>query len=119
MDETMADRSGTEQRLQTTNAKTAEVLRELSRHGYLPDGQSIESSSRLLRLRHPAGPDLLLRRDGALELPLGQPLRNPAAVAASGRSKKIFWGRGLMVLFLLSVLTLSGLALMIAVTGIT
>lgn len=119
MDETMADRSGTEQRLQMTNPNTAEVLRELSRHGYLPDAESIESSSRMFRLRHPAGPDLLLRHDGALELPLGQPLRNPAAAAATGKSKKIFWGRGLMVLFLLSVLTLFGLALMIAVTGIT
>ena len=114
---TVAEHSGTEQGLRSPNTGS-EVLRELARHGYVADTPSTEGQRPVL-LRHPAAPDLLLRDDGFIELPLGQPLRNNATTGLDRVRGKVHWGRGVMVVLLLTLLSVFGLALVIGVSGVT
>jgi hypothetical protein len=76
-------------------ADCIDTLRELTRHGYVPDPRSPESSGSI-RLRHPVAPDLVLRGNGALELPLGQPLKSGEALPVASTRKR--WAVGLLIL---------------------
>ena len=51
-----------------------EKLRELTRNGYVSLPEDRHSDGSVL-LRHDTAPDLLLRPDGAIEVPLGQPAK--------------------------------------------
>jgi hypothetical protein len=82
-----------------------DTLRELTRHGYVPDPRSPESSGSI-RLRHPVAPDLVLRGNGALELPLGQSLKFGEAPPVPSSRKRWFVG----------VLILLGIALYVFVS---
>jgi hypothetical protein len=76
-------------------ADCIDTLRELTRHGYVPDPRSPESSGSI-RLRHPVAPDLVLRGNGALELPLGQSLKSGEALPVASTRKR--WAVGLLIL---------------------
>ena len=67
-----------------------DTLRELTRHGYVPDAQSDPSGGILLR--HEAGPDLVLKPDGGLHLPPAQPIKRTEA-ALPARTGRLSWGR--------------------------
>jgi len=51
-------------------ARTFDVLRELTRNGYVPDTSDIETGG--IMLRHDRAPDLVLHADGRIEVPIGQ-----------------------------------------------
>jgi len=53
-------------------------------------------SSGSIRLRHPVAPDLVLRGNGALELPLGQSLKSGEALPVASTRKR--WAVGLLIL---------------------
>ena len=55
-------------------------LRELTRNGYLPDADPAEGGGILLR--HSSAPDLVLRPDGSIDLPLGQRAKTDLPPAA-------------------------------------
>jgi hypothetical protein len=76
-------------------ADCIDALRELTRHGYVPDPRSPESSGSI-RLRHPIAPDLVLRGNGTLELPLGQSLKSGEAVPGFSARKR--WVAGILIL---------------------
>jgi len=76
-------------------ADCIDTLRELTRHGYVPDPRSSVSSGSI-RLRHPVAPDLVLRGNGALELPLGQSLKSGEATPVASTRKR--WAVGFLIL---------------------
>jgi hypothetical protein len=82
-----------------------DTLRELTRHGYVPDPRSPESSGSI-RLRHPVAPDLVLRGNGALELPLGQSPKAGEVLPVGSPRKR----------WLVGVLILLGIALYVFVS---
>jgi hypothetical protein len=45
-------------------------------------------------------PDLILKADGSLDLPAGQPEKGSAKSIAPRLDKRIYWGRTLLVLVL-------------------
>src|SRR5690242_2086309 len=90
---------------QRSHPDCIDTLRELTRHGYVPDPRSAESSGSI-RLRHPVGPDLVLRGNGALELPLGQSLKSGEALPVASTRKR----------WLVGVLILLGIALYVFVS---
>jgi len=93
---------------QQVQAHCLATLKELSRHGYVADHRSPEIPGAIL-LRHPGAPDLVLRGDGTLELPPGQPLKAyPPASAANKPS----WRRALFIVLLLAAYTFVTLAVM-------
>ena len=82
-----------------------DTLRELTRHGYVPDAQADEGQGILLR--HEAGPDLMLRPDGSLALPAAQPIKRPQ-LAPERSTRRLSWGRtALIILFALAFWTFS------------
>jgi hypothetical protein len=91
-----------------------EKLRELARNGYVPDPQP-EAGGGIL-LRHDNGPDLVLRADGRIDLPVGQRARpaapvhasSPAAVSEVHRMSK---RRTLLIVLLAAVFWFMSLAL--------
>jgi hypothetical protein len=85
-----------------------DTLRELTRHGYVPDPASPETGGSIL-LRHPSGPDLMLRGNGTFELPPRQ-LQKSAAAAPAG-FRRPAWRIGLLIVLALAVYTFVSLAL--------
>ena len=65
-------------------AQTFDKLRELTRNGYVPDATADPSGKGIL-LRHESAPDLILRPDGTIELPIGQSEKKAAPVAPAPR----------------------------------
>lgn len=88
---------GDEGNLGAHEPQTFDVLKELTRHGYVPDTSDIETSGILLR--HDHAPDLVLRADGRLELPAGQK-RKGGAVGLARDIKRMSWRRTLMIVAL-------------------
>jgi hypothetical protein len=76
-----------------------EKLRELTRNGYVPDAEADIAAGGLL-LRHESAPDLILKADGSLDLPVGQSARPRAPTAESRAEKRIYWRRTFMVVVL-------------------
>jgi len=74
-------------------------LRELTRSGYVPDAAADVAAGGLL-LRHDSAPDLILKPDGSLDLPIGQEARPRAPAAESRAEKRIYWRRTIMVVAL-------------------
>ncbi len=93
---------------QQLQAHCLATLKELTRHGYAADRRSAEMPGALL-LRHPAAPDLVLREDGTLGLPPGQPLK---AYSPSLAVNKPSWRRALFIVLLLAAYTFVTLAVM-------
>ncbi len=74
-------------------------LQELTRHGYLPDATPHGDG---ILLRHPSAPDLVLRADGSIELPVAQGTKGKPARAARIR-RQISWRRTFLFLIVLMV----------------
>ena len=79
-----------------------ETLRELTRHGYVPDAGAADDAGGIV-LRHASGPDLVLKPDGRLELPPAQPLKRAAApppASLGAKARRLSWRRtALFVVF--------------------
>lgn len=80
------------------------ALQELTRHGYMPDPDTTVAGDGLL-MRHGAGPDLVLRPDGSIEVPSGQSPKRHAEVARPVRRKRR-WGRMFLILMGLTAYTM-------------
>lgn len=90
-------------------------LQELMRHGYSPDPTPLPGSSGLV-LRHPTGPDLLLRTDGSVDIPIGQKLKPQILAAPSipvGRKRR--WVRALLIIIGLAAYTFLAVAVLAGV----
>ena len=74
-------------------------LRELTRNGYVPEAGDEMPEGGIL-LRHDSAPDLILRADGSLDLPVGQRTRRRTATAESRAEKRIYWRRTFLVVVL-------------------
>ena len=89
-------------------------LQELMRHGYVPDHRPLSGSAGLL-LRHQFAPDLILRPDGSVDVPLGQKLKfAPAPVTAKPPKRKRRWLRGFLIIVGLALYTLFAFAIIAA-----
>lgn len=90
------------------------VLQELESHGYVAELQSMDSPDGTI-CRRPAGPNLLVRPDGRIELLRGQQdLRGRLSQPLVGR---VHWGRGVLFLTLLGVTTFVGLLVVAMIVG--
>jgi len=76
-----------------------EKLRELTRAGYVPDAEADNAAGGLL-LRHDSAPDLIVRGDGSLDLPVGQPAKRRSASVETRAEKRIYWRRSFVVVVL-------------------
>ena len=92
-----------------------DALQELTRHGYVPDPATRTVGDGLL-LRHRTSPDLILRPDGMIEIPAGQPLKQAPVDPAPKPPRKRRWGR--MFLIIAGLVAYTGLAIAVIV-GIT
>lgn len=81
------------------------VLQELSRHGYVPDADAAVAGEGLL-MRHPSGPDLVLRPDGFIEVPASQSKRQGSTDIAKPVKRKRRWGRMLLILMAVTAYTM-------------
>ena len=90
---------GVESRALVGEPAVFEKLRELTRNGYVPDAEADLAAGGLL-LRHDSAPDLLLKADGSLDLPVGQSARPRAAPVETRAEKRIYWRRTLIVVVL-------------------
>ena len=78
-------------------------LRELGAGGYVPVQADPDEGGILLR--HRSAPDLILRTDGTIDLPLGQsPKGNGEAFVGKGDPQKL-WRLGLLFLVLSALLS--------------
>ena len=75
-----------------------EKLRELTRHGYVPDAGDAPETGILLR--HDNAPALILKPDGSIELPASQPPRREKVTAEPVQDKRIYWRRTFFVVVL-------------------
>ena len=74
-----------------------DVLKELTRHGYVTADSDPQGAGILLR--HDHAPDLVLHADGRLELPAGQARKtSPAGLVRNIR--RMSWGRTFMIVVL-------------------
>jgi len=76
-----------------------EKLRELTRSGYVPDAEADIAAGGLL-LRHDSAPDLILKSDGSLDLPISQAARPRTPAGESFAEKRIYWRRTFIVVVL-------------------
>jgi hypothetical protein len=83
-------------------------LQELMRHGYVPDSRPIAGG---LLLRHQFAPDLILKEDGSVDVPLGQRLKLEPVQPAAPRRRKRRWFRGLLILIGLALYTMLAFAI--------
>ena len=91
-------------------------LKELVRHGYVPEKRPLSGNDGLV-LRHDNAPDLVLRSDGSVDVPLGQPLkRNLAADLLPPRSHRR-WKRFGLILVGLALYTVAALAVLVTAMG--
>ncbi|HEX8482742.1 MAG TPA: hypothetical protein VF650_12640 [Allosphingosinicella sp.] len=91
-----------------------EKLRELARNGYVPDPDRASGGGILLR--HESAPDLVLRADGRIDLPLGQRPRSVAALAPSSpaavaEARRMSKRRTLLIVLLAAAFWFMSLAL--------
>lgn len=93
-------------------AKGFDRLQELMRHGYVPDQRPLSDG---LRLRHQFAPDLVLRPDGSVDVPLGQPLKLEPAIAPARKRRKRRWLRALLLVIGLALYTFLALAIVVGV----
>ena len=89
-----------------------EKMQELTRHGYLPDPHRLPREEGML-LRHRSAPDLILRPDGSIDLPIGQDVK--AAAPPAPPAKKKSWRRAILITLGVVVYTILGLMLTIAI----
>ena len=82
-------------------AQTFEVLRELTRNGYVPDTSDIESSGILLR--HDQAPDLVLHADGRIEVPIGQRKKPSMSRLMPGVRTGMSWRRTAFIVVLIAL----------------
>lgn len=119
MDDAMiANRSRTQDSTLPAQRQAFEVLQELTRHGYVPDAHPLSGQKGIL-LRHPTAPDLLLREDGTVDVPLNQRSRMdaPATPLTPVTQRKIMWRRGLLFLAVLAITTLLSLTILITIVN--
>jgi hypothetical protein len=95
----LVDRESKESRNGLSPLPGFEKLQELTRHGYLPDPTPHGDG---ILLRHPAGPDLVLRPDGTIDLPTGQSAGKAASVP-SRFNKRISWQRTFLFMLILMI----------------
>ena len=76
-----------------------EVMRELTRNGYVIDGGDERSSG--IRLRHDSAPDLILHADGRIEVPLGQKRKSAITGLMPGVRRGLSWRRTIAMIILL------------------
>lgn len=81
------------------------ALHELTRHGYAPDADGAVDGEGLL-MRHPIAPDLVLRPDGSIEVPSGQPRRRVSPSPAKPARRKRRWGRMFLILMAVTAYTM-------------
>ena len=89
------------------------VLNELERHGYVMEPHSPGRFGGTI-CRHPSAPNLLVRADGLIELLGVQPDRG---MLSQPPAKRIHWGRGLVFLTLLGIVSLIGLLIVGMIAG--
>jgi hypothetical protein len=82
-----------------STASAFDKLQQLTRQGYVPDPQPLSDG---ILLRHPSGPELILRPDGSLDLPTGKTARR-SPNALSGLRRGISWRRSFLFLLVLAV----------------
>jgi hypothetical protein len=82
----------------SAEAQTFEVLRELTRNGYVPDTSDIETSGILLR--HDQAPDLVLHADGRIDVPIGQRRKAAMTRLIPNVSTGMSWRRTAVIVFL-------------------
>ena len=82
-------------------AQAFEVLRELTRNGYVPDTSDIESSGILLR--HDQAPDLVLHADGRIDVPIGQRRKPAMTRLIPNVSTGMSWRRTAFIVFLVAL----------------
>lgn len=78
-----------------------EVLRELTKNGYVVEGDDDRSTG--ICLRHDSAPDLILHADGRVEVPLGQKRKSAIAGLMPGGRRGLSWGRTLVIILLLGI----------------
>ena len=98
-----------------TGSPSFEKLQELTRHGYLPDTQPLGNGEGIL-LRHETAPDLILRADGTVDVPLGQPAKSRSAPAPAVRKKRR-WGRALLIFSFLLIYSLFSFVVIVNLTA--
>lgn len=101
-------------RLKPSTAQGFDRLQELMRHGYAPDPRPNGSSGGLL-LRHEFAPDLILRPDGSVDVPVGQALKMRPVPATAPPKRKRRWLRSFFILVGLAMYTMFALAILVAV----
>ena len=74
-------------------------LRELTRSGYVPDAEADVPAGAIL-LRHDNAPDLVLKADGSLDLPVGQAAKPRTTPVETRAEKRIYWRRTFVVVVL-------------------
>lgn len=74
-------------------------LQELTRQGYLPDAAPHGDG---ILFRHPSAPDLVLRPDGSIDLPVAQGVKGKRGKAKKIR-RQISWRRTFLFLIVLMV----------------
>lgn len=100
---------------QALPAQGFERLQELMRHGYVPDPRRLPGSEGLL-LRHQRAPNLVLRPDGSVDVPLGQPLKSALAeFAPEPPRRKRRWFRALLIVVGLGLYTFFAIAVLAGV----
>ena len=95
---TRSDGSGLEVQ---DEGQSFDVLKELTRHGYVTAASDLPGGGILLR--HDRAPDLVLHADGRLELPAGQARKQgPAGLVRNIR--RMSWGRTFMIVVLAALI---------------
>lgn len=90
------------------------ALQELTRHGYMPDGDATVAGEGLL-MRHPSAPDLVLRPNGSIEVPSGQSLKHSAIERGEPVQRKRRWGRMLLILMAVTAYTMLAFVMMMII----
>ena len=98
----MVASEGREPAYADAEAQTFEILRELTRNGYVPDTSDIESSGILLR--HDQAPDLVLHADGRIDVPIGQRRKPAISRLIPNVRTGMSWGRTAFIILLVAVL---------------
>lgn len=87
-----------------------DALQELTRHGYVPDPDARTEGDGLL-LRNRTAPDLVLRPNGVIQIPPGQPLKRALTDVGPEPRQKRRWGRMFLIIVGLVIYTLIAIAI--------
>jgi hypothetical protein len=84
---------------QLSAAPAFDKLQQLASQGYVPDSKPLGDG---ILLRHPTGPNLVLRPDGTIDLP-SAPVEGRAPAAIRGLNRRISWGRSFLFVLILMI----------------